>query len=68
MKIDFKGTAPGATAPTPAPKVVNIRCKQCSGDKATEMTAPGTPPGIRMYRCLDCEYSWHIHVGGVASF
>jgi hypothetical protein len=64
MPIDPTGTKPGLVPTTPAPEVVNIRCRRtgCSSIRQNIVQIQGGP--VRMYRCVECGHMWGINAGG----
>lgn len=48
---------------------ISLKCKNnqkvCDSMQATEIKVDGAPHvGQRVYRCLECGYTWSVAVGG----
>jgi hypothetical protein len=67
MSIDPKGTTPGLS-PNAKPKedVINLKCRNshCDGIEAVEIKVASGAQGRRIYRCLKCNHTWGVPVGG----
>lgn len=65
MPIDPTGTSPQALPPEPAPiPEVNMKCRKAGCDSITAVQMPIGQPGSRLYRCVKCNHSWGLNVGG----
>jgi hypothetical protein len=67
MPIDPAGTTPGLQPKTEEIPTINLRCKSypsCDSLLAIEVKLPGAHPANRMYRCVKCQRTWGIAVGG----
>lgn len=75
-RLDPSGTTPGlAPASEPKPKTFNMRCKveKCDSMEVVEITPKlsienAGAPSVRTYRCVKCNYTWTIPVGGFVNF
>jgi hypothetical protein len=67
MSVDPKGTSPGLAPVSAAPQTVSIKCKKCPSMTAA-IIAIGSEDGPmnhqRLYRCVSCNATWGINVGG----
>lgn len=75
MSFDQKGTQPGLFSVQKAEiETFNMKCPRvgCASTVATEMNATGNLPNIgaphnRLYRCMECNHTWTLGVGGYVS-
>lgn len=63
MPIDPTGTSPQAVPQVNDPEELNMKCKQCPSITAIEVKYPGQG-GRRLYRCVKCNFTWGLNVGG----
>jgi hypothetical protein len=68
-KVDPAGVTPGlAEKATLKEKVVFLKCRneKCDSMEAVEIELKEVPPqiGQRAYRCVKCNYTWALRVGG----
>jgi hypothetical protein len=69
MPIDPAGTKPGLKHNVPEPKRHNMRCRNssnCDSMEVVEINA--NTPGRRIYRCVKCNVTWGVPVGGSVDF
>jgi DNA-directed RNA polymerase subunit M/transcription elongation factor TFIIS len=70
MPIDHTGTEPGLQSKEDEIPKINLRCKsfpQCDSVLAIEVKIPGMHPSTRLYRCVKCQRTWGVPVGGAFS-
>lgn len=67
MSVDPVGIAPGIAKQETPEKVVFLRCRnpKCSSVKAVQIEVE-TPTFVsqRVYRCVECNHTWSLSVGG----
>jgi len=68
MSIDPQGTAPGLSPDAePKEEIIHLKCRdtrRCDGMQAVEIKVPSGVQGRRIYRCLKCNHTWGVGVGG----
>lgn len=67
MTFDPKGTTPGLDPAQSKDKTVNMKCKKCPSMDAVVVDIGGDGSSAshnRLYRCVKCNYSWGVSVGG----
>lgn len=65
--VDPKGTTPGLSpSAKPQEDVINLKCRdtRCDGMQAVEIKVPSGISGRRIYRCIKCNHTWGVGVGG----
>jgi hypothetical protein len=67
MPIDPAGTAPGLVKAPPEEPILSLKCRsgKCESMQAVEVKIGGPEhAGIRLYRCIECGYTWGVNLGG----
>lgn len=69
MTFDPKGTAPGLSPQAPKEEKVNLKCQKCPSMVAVIMKigedhGGGPVSPHRLYRCVQCNFTWGLNVGG----
>jgi DNA-directed RNA polymerase subunit M/transcription elongation factor TFIIS len=65
--IDPSGTTPGLSPNAkPEEKILNMKCrnKNCNSIQAKQINVPAGTHGRRIYRCVKCNHTWGVPVGG----
>ncbi len=67
MPIDPAGVTPGAPKQEPVEKILYLKCRnpKCPSVKAVQIKVD-TPSFVsqRVYRCVECNRTWSLNVGG----
>ena len=71
MNVDPKGVTPGlAQKAQPQEDVIHLKCRnrKCDGITAVEIKIQGQEhTGRHIYRCLTCNATWGVPVGGAVN-
>jgi transposase-like protein len=69
MPIDPKGISPGLATSLPKDDTVHMKCPQCPSMVAVIVKFGSEDGGIanpqRLYRCVQCNHTRGLNVGGV---
>jgi len=65
-KIDQTGTAPGIQSIKPEIKTVAMKCRNagCLSMKMEELGGSDSQKSSRVYRCVKCNYTMEVALGG----